>query len=200
MACSSCNGTGLEIYHGQKIPCTGCGRNTLVVNLFGGPGTGKSTTAAGIFSLLKQRGILAELIQEYAKDKVWELSSNTLRNQLYVFGKQHHRLWRVNGQVDVAVTDSPLLLSIYYGRENSDTFKTLVREEHAKLRNLNIYLRRVKSYEPSGRLQTEEEAKKIDVELLCLLAGKKYVVHDADEGAPEAIANIVCRVLGRGLD
>ena len=26
---------------------------TLIVNLFGGPGTGKSTTAAGVFSKLK---------------------------------------------------------------------------------------------------------------------------------------------------
>ena len=44
----------------------------LVVNLFGVPGAGKSTGAAYIFSKLKLVGINAELITEFAKDKVWE--------------------------------------------------------------------------------------------------------------------------------
>lgn len=44
----------------------------LVVNLFGTPGAGKSTGAAYIFSELKMRGINAELVIEFAKDKVWE--------------------------------------------------------------------------------------------------------------------------------
>ena len=46
--------------------------NTLVVNLFGVPGAGKSTGAAHIFSCIKMAGVNAELITEYAKDKVWE--------------------------------------------------------------------------------------------------------------------------------
>ena len=44
----------------------------LVVNLFGAPGAGKSTGAAYIFSQLKMAGINAELVTEFAKDKVWE--------------------------------------------------------------------------------------------------------------------------------
>jgi len=46
----------------------------LVVNLFGAPGAGKSTGAAYIFSQLKMAGINAELVTEFAKDKVWEES------------------------------------------------------------------------------------------------------------------------------
>lgn len=44
----------------------------LVVNLFGVPGAWKSTGAAHVFSQLKMKGINAELITEFAKDKVWE--------------------------------------------------------------------------------------------------------------------------------
>ena len=45
--------------------------NTLVVNLYGAPGSGKSTGAAYIFAKLKMLGVNCELITEFAKDKVW---------------------------------------------------------------------------------------------------------------------------------
>ena len=41
----------------------------VVINLFGGPGCGKSTGAAYVFSKLKMLGVNAELTSEYAKDK-----------------------------------------------------------------------------------------------------------------------------------
>jgi adenylylsulfate kinase-like enzyme len=41
-----------------------------VINLFGGPGTGKSTLAAALFTDLKMKGINAELVTEFAKDLV----------------------------------------------------------------------------------------------------------------------------------
>lgn len=47
-------------------------KTPIVINLFGGPGSGKSTGAAYIFSQLKMKGINCELITEYAKDKTWE--------------------------------------------------------------------------------------------------------------------------------
>ncbi len=59
----------------------------LVVNLFGAPGAGKSTGAAYIFSKLKMAGINAELVTEFAKDKVWEESKAVFQNQAYIFGK-----------------------------------------------------------------------------------------------------------------
>ena len=47
---------------------------TVVINLFGGPGCGKSTIAAELFAILKKQGYEVELVTEYAKDKVWEES------------------------------------------------------------------------------------------------------------------------------
>lgn len=42
----------------------------VVINLFGIPASGKSSGAAYIFSKLKMLGYNAELITEFAKDKV----------------------------------------------------------------------------------------------------------------------------------
>ena len=61
-------------------------KKTLVVNLFGAPGSGKSTAAAYIFALLKMAGINAELVTEFAKDKVWEEAKAAFENQQYLFG------------------------------------------------------------------------------------------------------------------
>jgi ABC-type glutathione transport system ATPase component len=55
---------------------------TIMVNIYGGPGCGKSTTAAGVFTLLKIHKIDCELVTEFAKDLTWENRHKTLENQL----------------------------------------------------------------------------------------------------------------------
>lgn len=44
----------------------------LVINMFGGPCTGKSTTATAVFSLLKMHDVNIEYTSEFAKDLTWE--------------------------------------------------------------------------------------------------------------------------------
>jgi len=172
--------------------------DALIVNLFAGPGTGKSSTAAGLFSELKWRGHTAEMALEFAKDKVWERSTAVLDNQIYIFGKQHHRIWRLRDQVEVVVTDSPLLLSLIYGAENtSKQFHELVLHEHDRLRNLNVFLERLKDYDPKGRLQTEEQAKGIDEQVQVMLdeADEDYIVLPARPGSIVLLADRVEEVL-----
>ena len=80
----------------------------IVINLFGPPGSGKSTGAAEVFAALKKLGINAELVTEFAKDKTWEHNATALGCQEYVFGKQSYRLARCRNEVDVIVTDSSI--------------------------------------------------------------------------------------------
>ena len=124
---------------------------TIVVNLFGQPGAGKSSGAAYIFAKLKMMGIDAELVTEFNKD-----------NQYYIFGKQSFKLSRCNDKVDVIITDSPLPLSIIYSKNQTTLtylhFKEFVLSAFNDFNNRNYFLQRVKPYNPNGRFQTEAES------------------------------------------
>ncbi len=134
-----------------------------VVNFLGGPGTGKSTTAAHVFAELKQRGVNCELVREYAKDVVWEGRLALLDNQIYVFAKQLKMMRDLDGKVDFIITDSPLLLTLIYC--NDPLLHTLALREFNKFDNINIFLQRSKVYNPAGRVQTEDEARLIDTQI-----------------------------------
>ncbi len=140
-----------------------------VVNLFGGPGCGKSTTAAGVFSQLKQLGVNCEYAHEWVKWPVWEKRTPIFDDQLYIFAKQHHMLHTLKDNVDIVVTDSPLFLSIVYGNlyntsamEKFPKFFELVDDIFGSFNNINYVLERKKAYQTKGRVQTEDEAKDID--------------------------------------
>jgi hypothetical protein len=106
---------------------------------------------------------------EYAKDIVWEESLKKLENQIYIFGKQLHRMHRLDHKVDVIVTDSPLIHSAIYGAENHETFKNLILEEHNKFVNLNYFIKRSKEYNPNGRTQDLDGAIVVDNKILKFL-------------------------------
>ena len=135
-------------------------KKTIVCNLFGPPGSGKSTLAAYVFAKLKMMGVNCELVTEFAKDKVWEKNNEALSNQIYIFAKQYYRMSRCTGQVDVIITDSPLFLSPFYNKdpEIDEPLKQLVHVISERYDNLNYFLKRVKKYNPVGRLQTEAES------------------------------------------
>ena len=67
---------------------------TIVVNLFGEPSAGKSTAAMDITARLKRKGINAEYISEFAKDKVYENNPEVFECQEYIFGKQSFKMNR----------------------------------------------------------------------------------------------------------
>lgn len=136
---------------------------TLVVNFYGGPGAGKSTMANRVFSEIKDLGMNVEVATEYAKDLTWQESFGVLSDQLYVFAKQQHRIWRLNNKVQIILTDSPLLNSLVYGKETTTPeFKAMVIAEYKRYECFDIYLNRVKPYNPVGRNQTEEQAIQLD--------------------------------------
>jgi len=138
-----------------------------VINLFGGPGCGKSTTAAGLFFLMKARGHKVELVTEYAKDLTYEKNWMRLRQQLSVTGEQYARLDRLRGQVDWVVMDSPLLLGAVYAKKQFE--RTAAIQAFFDFDNVSFVIDRAKPYQPYGRRQDEESARHIDDCILLLL-------------------------------
>lgn len=169
-----------------------------IINLYGGPGTGKSTTAAGLFHLMKLRSMECELVTEYAKDLVWSERHAMFTEQDYIFAKQNHRLRRLSGKVDWVVTDSPIVLGFFYIEDSfpgKDHFCNFVRDMFNSYDNINVFLERVKPFNPNGRNQTEEESKQIDQNIQDFLIENKlpYFTIPADAAAPGLILDRIIK-------
>lgn len=145
--------------------------SALVVNLFAGPGSGKSTMAAGLFYKLKSAGVNCELAGEYAKDLAWEGGNEKIADQIYVFAKQQRRVLRLADKVDVVICDSPTILGLAYMPQHyPESFTDLVKWQFNQYNNLNIFVERKKAFNPKGRFHTEEESKQKDVEIKKLMS------------------------------
>ena len=71
-----------------------------VINIFAGPGSGKSTLSTELFSTLKKMHLRVEFVGEYAKDLIYEKRFDRLNDYLYVFAQQHHRILRLKNDID----------------------------------------------------------------------------------------------------
>lgn len=142
----------------------------LVVNFFGAPGAGKTTATLGLAAEMKRCWMKIELVQEYAKELTWEQNSRRLALQHAIFSEQESRLNRVVNDVEVIITDAPLLFSVYYAPDNyPDSFKKFVFDWFSLYNNVNIYVERSHEYALEGRLQDEEQSNEINDTLLQFL-------------------------------
>ena len=148
---------------------------TKIINLFGGPGIGKSTQAAGLYYLMKRNNMSVELTSEFPKVIAWEKNHSAIRDQLYITANQHRNISRLYGQVEYIIIDSPIIFGLVYkGRygdgypENlyGDSFDTFIIDLFKKYDNINILLHRNDAdYQNDGRFQDLEESKRVDKEL-----------------------------------
>lgn len=133
-----------------------------IVNFWGPPGSGKSTSAAYCFSHLKNKGVNCELVTEYAKEMVYAKRQAEMSNQIYLLAKQYKRLKDIERyeKVPIVLTDSPLIQNLIYspGLSYYTHFEKVCRALADEFQNINVFVRRVKAYNPSGRNQTEAES------------------------------------------
>lgn len=166
-----------------------------VINLFGASGSGKSTTALGLTYMLRLKGYKAEYVSEYAKDLVAEESVHKLKHQLYVFAKQLKKVdVLLNKELDYIVTDSPTLLSYFYGEKfqvNLDGFKELVLSSFKSTPQINIFLKRTLPFDETLRLQTAEESDRDSSDLLKILndCGISFITLNSDGDTVNNILN-----------
>lgn len=138
-----------------------------IINLFAGPGAGKTTIATSLFSEMKWRNIDVEYVSEIAKDYTWERNFMRLSNQPLIAAEQEYKIFKLaDKNLDYVITDSPIILGIFY--TNNPTYQEVVKLLWSQYssRNINYFIKRNKPYKTAGRNQTEEESKEIDCKIL----------------------------------
>lgn len=147
---------------------------TLIVNTLAGPCGGKTTTCWEIAAALKRRGIVVEYVPEYTKELVyeknWVLLDGTLEHQKEILKEQKHRQDRLYGQVQVILTDAPLLFNLIYLDNCTEEYEKEVVDLFNSYNNLNIFVRRNPAeFTQIGRNHNLEESIKKDKEILDFL-------------------------------
>lgn len=168
----------------------------LVVNLFGGPGSGKTTMAARIFSELKKRGIEAACPEEHAKLLIWSGRPWLLDHQIVLLGKIYETLLNLRNKVDVIIVDSPVLLcSVYAGNREGQPFHDLVRDLHKEPDRINLFVRRPQDrpYDPANRREEAGAALELDEKINRALGeiGEVADVVSSEDDASDLAQNII---------
>lgn len=167
-------------------------QKTKVINLYAGPGAGKTTAALQICLELKKLGINAEYVSEFAKDLIYDGKEEMLKDQRYVTDGQYERLNRLRGKVDVIVTDSPLLLGQVYGKKSVDKeYKDEIRNRYDSFDNYNAFIVRGNNFTQKGRVHNLEESKQLDADVLQMLSDNKiFHGYYKQDNLSEAVENI----------
>jgi len=174
---------------------------STIINLYGGPGTGKSTTMALVFAGMKLRGQEVEMAPEWVKGPVWAGQTDILEDQLYITAKQNHILTRLYGKVETIITDAPLLQGLVYCQ--NPLLQEVIRESARCYRNEHVFLRRVKPFRQRGRVQDEAKSRRLDFEIEFMLTEEvdSFVSITADANAAAAIMQLAsCRSGARWED
>lgn len=170
-----------------------------VINFFGAPGAGKTTAALSFTAYLKRMGYSAEYVPEFAKTQVWSETTHLLSKQNWVFAQQEFSLSILDGKIEYAILDSPLLLSAYYApKDYPKAFEHLCLHFFNTYDNFNFFMKRDHAYQEIGRIQNESEAFVVERDLLAFLDRNKISFKEikASECEPEKILDFVKRSAG----
>ena len=146
---------------------------TTFISLFAGPGAGKSTTAAAVFSRLKTLGYDAELVPEFAKELVWEERQRTLANQSYVTARQFYSIKRLEGQCQFVITDSPVFLgTAYVTADYPQSYLDTVKWWHDQTftEGYGFFLDRGgRKFSDNGRVHSHLESRMLDERIITMM-------------------------------
>lgn len=180
---------------------------STIVNLFGGPGSGKTTLSLDICSYFKKKNVNTELVREYVKEWAYEGRKFGKYDQFYFLGKQAKKESMLYGKVDLVVTDSPLLIAGFYAEFINDLrfvtdaalgfMKEAEKEGHIYL---NFFLPRRTIYEANGRFQNEDDAKKIDDAQRQYLVKNNVIFTDLDVPLDDRLALVLKYINGQNKE
>ena len=146
------------------------------INVFGGPGSGKSVLTMWLFAELKIAGLNIQFVDEYVKKWAYEGKPISSFDQIYLFAKQMYKEESyLRAGADLIISDSPILMIGAYATRNNDPFKdeliSLATKFNEIYPSINIFLDREGiPYQRSGRYEDYEAAVATDKVILSVLS------------------------------
>jgi hypothetical protein len=142
------------------------------INLIAGPGAAKSTGANLLAGMLSVAGYKTELVPEFAKVMTWQNNQAALKNQLYMFAKQDHRIEVLRDQpLDFVIIDGCILNALIFPVARVyPSFAPLVMEVFHSYNNINFFIERAVPFSEVGRNEKEDEARALCLKLDELMA------------------------------
>lgn len=118
-------------------------KRTIVVNLIAPPNSAKRQTGEKLCEELLKQGVTCSLVSQSGKGHETARYSS-VKDEIYIFSKQFHKMFRLHGNIEVVVTDRPLVLSLYYnykyGKGYYNRLNDLILEQDKNFYNMNFYL------------------------------------------------------------
>jgi hypothetical protein len=167
---------------------------TKIINLFAGPGAGKSSIASGLVYKLKKNHISCDNPYEFPKLLAWDENYSAIQDQLYVIANQHRGIVKSYGKVDYIILDSPILLSLVYktaykgdtypSKLYGHSFDRMILDIHNQYDNINIFLKRSNDlgYNEKERYQTYNESIELDNKIKNILYTHNITYHELKVG------------------
>ncbi len=168
------------------------------INLYAGPGAGKSLVAAWLYDRLRIAGVRAELVREAIKPSAYagKLPGEWEAIDFFTAQLQAERQW-LNVGVPHVVTDSPLLLACYYQAmtdcPEADGCLTHARKFAERHPSVDVFLLRDDGfgYDAAGRYQDEAQSRLIDGEIMTFLVREGVSFVTVPVGDRETLFRVV---------
>lgn len=129
---------------------------TKVINFFGAPGCGKTTTALGLSYFAKRDGFSVEYVAEVARELAY-LGNLRETRQYEIMVAQYNRVACLIDKVDFIITDSPVLLSYVY--TNDVNIHRMAVDRHNQFNNINFNISRShRYYNDAVRIHSEQQS------------------------------------------
>ncbi len=150
------------------------------INLWGGPGVGKTATAYWLFSELKIKGYDVQFSEEACKRWACQGRPIISMDQLLLTALQVNTEDEyLRSGTHLVITDCPVMISYVYAHRDkldySDIILDIGRNFEKRYPSVNIFIERSKDikYQSEGRYETEDEAKHAD-KLMYDFVNKEY--------------------------
>lgn len=171
----------------------------IIVEFFGGPGSGKTTLASSAFSYYKRQAKSVEFTREYAQELIYEGREHLLPYQFVVAAGQYRKYKELElSGANIVFSDTSLSLSKIYARPGriKKHLIPLLDEAEKEFEIIKVFVQRKKPFDTQGRVHSEEESQQLDLEIIEKLQPFNFVVTGDEAGFTELIRGLTPLLLG----